>query len=289
MAGTSTEPRAAALEVGGGKGPTRAVVALRRALADERLSTALVYAISLLVVFALWEWSAQAFGLLALFPPPTVTVKRFAELVLDGTLEAAAVVSLLRILAGFLVGSLAGTALGLLMGSSPVVRALAEPYVHFLRFVPPLAWFAPVLLWFGTGESTRVLLIFYTTVFVVALNAMAGVAAVARNKVRMARAFGANRRQVFFLITLPASLPFIFTGMRMAMGNSFMTVVAAEMLGATEGLGYFVLSSQFWLDIAAIFSGVIALGVLGFAADHLFQWLIRRYGAKYGVQQSAFQ
>lgn len=266
-----------------------AAARLRRALADDRVSTPLVYAISIVVVLSLWEWAAQAFGLLALFPPPTATLRRFGELVVDGTLERAAVISLARILSGFLVGSLAGVLLGLLMGTSFVARAVAEPYVHFLRFVPPLAWFAPVLLWFGTGESTRVLLIFYTTVFVVALNTMAGVAAVAPNKVRMARAFGANGRQVFFLITLPASLPFVFTGMRMAMGNSFMTVVAAEMLGASDGLGYLILSAQFWLDIAAIFAGVIALGVLGFATDRLFQWLTRRYGGRYTVRQSGFQ
>lgn len=289
MAKSATERPSVALRVERDTRRPGALAALRRTLADERVNTPLVYAISLVVVVTLWEWSAQAFGLLALFPPPTATLTRLAELLLDGTLETAAVVSLARILSGFLIGSLAGAVLGLLMGSSLATRALAEPYVHFLRFVPPLAWFAPVLLWFGTGESTRVVLIFYTTVFVVALNTMVGVGAVAPNKVRMARAFGANRRQVFFLITLPASLPYVFTGMRMAMGNSFMTVVAAEMLGATEGLGYFVLSSQFWLDIAAIFSGVIALGALGFATDRLFQWLIHRYGGKYSVRQSAFK
>ena len=260
-----------------------------RVLSDERVSSVLVYAISIALVLMLWEIWARLFGFLALFPPPSITLKRLAELLMDGTLERAALVSLARILGGFVLGSLAGVLLGLLMGSSLVVRAVAEPYVHFLRFVPPLAWFAPILLWFGTGESTRILLIMYTTIFVVALNTMAGVAAIAPQKLRMARAFGASHVQLFFLVVLPACAPFIFTGMRMAMGNSFMTVVAAEMLGATDGLGYMIVSSQFWLDMGAIFAAVIVIGVLGFATDRVFRALIARFGAKYDVSQSAFK
>src|SRR4029078_4647395 len=102
-----------------------------------------------------WEAASRAFGLVVLFPPPTVTLRRFVELLATGELERAALISLLRIFGGFVVGSVLGALLGLLMGSFGTVRALAEPYVHFFRFVPPLAWFAPVLLWFGSGEGAR--------------------------------------------------------------------------------------------------------------------------------------
>ncbi|MBM3502253.1 MAG: ABC transporter permease [Alphaproteobacteria bacterium] len=255
----------------------------------ERLKSFGIYLLSVASVLVLWEWAARAFGLLILFPPPSTVLGTLSGLVLDGSIGLAALFSAGRILSGFLIGSLIGVFLGLLMGTSAVVRALAEPYVHFLRFVPPLAWFAPVLLWFGTGETTRILLITYTTVFVVTLNTIAGVSAVAINKARMARTLGADHRQVFFLVTLPASMPFIFTGMRLAMGNSFATVVAAEMLAADNGLGYMITSSQLSLDIPKIFSSVIALGVLGFAADRLFRALIDRFGGRYTVRQSAFE
>jgi len=261
---------------------------VRGALQDGRIRTPLIYGLSLLAVLGGWQFAAHRFRLLLLFPPPSATFERFVALLLDGSIEKASAVSLLRILAGFLVGSLAGILLGLLLGSSRLARALLEPYVHFFRFVPPLAWFAPVLLWFGIGEKARILLIVYTTVFAVALNAMAGVAAVSRNKIRMARAFGARPFQVFVLITLPASVPYIFTGMRVAMGNSFMTVVAAEMLAAGEGLGYLVNTGVIFLDTTTVFSGVIALGILGFTTDRVFRWLIRRFGGRFTAGPFAF-
>jgi ABC-type nitrate/sulfonate/bicarbonate transport system permease component len=246
-----------------------------------RLTDAAIYAMSIALVVVAWEWSARRFGFLALFPPPSVTFPRLLDLARDGSLGSAALVSVARILAGFLIGSAVGVVLGLLTGSSPLMRALLDPYIHFLRFIPPLAWFAPVLLWFGTGELTRVILIVYTTIFIVTLNTAAGVAAVPANKPRMARAFGASDRQVFLLVTLPACVPFILTGMRLALGNSFATVVAAEMLAANNGLGYMIASAQMWMDIAAIFSAVIVLGILGFLADRSLQWLTRRFGGQY--------
>lgn len=252
-----------------------------RALWDDHLNTILIYGVSLVAVLGCWQLAADRFHLFVLFPPPSTTFARLAGLILDGRLEVAAAVSLLRILAGFIAGSVIGILLGLLLGTSRTARALLEPYVHFLRFVPPLAWFAPVLLWVGTGELAKVLLIVYTTVFVVALNTMAGVIAIPRNKIRMARTFGGGPLQIFFLVMLPASVPYIFTGMRIAMGNSFMTVVAAEMLAANEGLGYLVNSGVLFLDTSTVFSGVIALGTLGFVIDRIFQSLIARFGGRF--------
>ena len=259
---------------------------MSESVARARIDTLIVYCVSIALVVALWEWAARAFGFLSLFPPPSVTFARLAELLGDGSIGVASLYSLGRILAGFLAGSAIGIFLGLMSGTSATFRALADPYIHFLRFIPPLAWFAPVLLWFGTGELTRILLITYTTVFVVTLNTMAGVLSVPPNKARMARAFGASNVQVFTLITMPASMPFIFTGMRLAMGNSFATVVAAEMLAANNGLGYLIASSQLWLEINTIFAAVIALGVLGFVADRLFLWLIDRFGGRYAVRSA---
>lgn len=265
-------------------GTTTAATPARRISRQARL--ALPYLLSVAIVGVGWELLARRFGLFNLFPTATMTFGRLAELLMDGTLIEAAAFSMVRILAGFLVGSLAGTLLGLVLGSFPLARAANEPFMHFFRFIPPLAWFAPVLLWFGTGEIAKVALIVYTTVFLVALNTMAGVAAVPHNKLRMAGAFGANRRQVFLLVTLPASAPYIFNGMRIAMGNSFATIVVAEMLAAQDGLGYLINSGLLFANTATVFTGIIALGVLGFVTDRLFQWLIRRFGGRFTVGPS---
>lgn len=257
---------------------------LGHALRDERCTTPLLYLLAILIALGGWQITADRFNLLLLFPPPTVTLRQFTRLLLDGTLETDGAVSLLRIAAGFLAGSALGVALGLALGMSRAVRAALAPAVHFLRFVPPLAWFAPMLLWVGTGELSKVLLIVYTTVFVVALNTMAGVLAIPRNKIRMARAFGAGPAWIFLLVTLPGSVPYILTGMRIAMGNSFMTVVAAEMLAANAGLGYLINRGVIFLDTGTVFSGMIALGMLGFATDRVFQRLIARFGGRFAPQ-----
>ena len=262
--------------------PPRTLRTANGAAARARIASSIAFsALSVASILLIWEAASRAFGLVLLFPPPTVTLRRFVELLATGELERAALISLLRIFAGFVVGSVLGALLGLLMGSFGTVRALAEPYVHFFRFVPPLAWFAPVLLWFGSGEGARVILIVYTTIFVVALNAMTGVAAVPRNKVRMARSFGASDVDIFRLVTLPACAPYIFTGMRIALGNSFMTIVVAEILGARDGLGYFVNSGVLFLDVPLVFSGVIALGLLGLLTDACFAWLIHRFAGRF--------
>lgn len=242
--------------------------------------------LSVVVALVAWELMARRFGMAGLFPSATATLGRFLELLLDGTLLKASAVSMLRILAGFAIGSAIGVVLGLFLGSSPLARAANEPFVHFFRFVPPLAWLAPVLLWLGSGEVAKVSLIVYTTVFVVALNTMAGVEAVPQNKLRMAGAFGASRAQTFRWVTLPASAPYIFNGMRIGMGNSFMTIVVAEIIAAQEGLGFLINRGLIFLNTATVFSGIITLGILGFLTDRGFQWLIRRFGGRFSAGQS---
>lgn len=255
-------------------------------LASERARAWGMTALAVAAALVAWELLARKFALYGLFPTATTTLARFWELLTNGTLLNASVASLLRILVGFAVGSALGVVLGLMLGASPVARAANEPFVHFFRFVPPIAWFAPLLLWLGSGEVAKIALIVYTTVFLVGLNTMAGVQAIPKDKIRMAGAFGASRRQTFAWVTIPASAPYIFNGMRIAMGNSFMTIVAAEMLAAQEGLGYLVNRGLLFLNTATVFSAIITLGLLGFATDRLFQWLIRRFGGRFTPQQS---
>jgi NitT/TauT family transport system permease protein len=124
-------------------------------------------------------------------------------------------------------------------------------------------------------------LITYTTTFIVLLNTLAAVFNVPRNKIRAAQSLGATRVQLFRLVILPASLYGIFTGMRVGMGLSFTTVVAAEMIAADAGLGYLIINSRLWFQTDVIFVGIIMLGALGYLADKTFQGLIRRVAWRY--------
>ena len=241
----------------------------------------LTYALSVTVLLWLWNWYATWLGIPLLFPTIGMVLETLFERVGNGLLFRDARLSMARIVAGFSIGSAVGVLLGLLMGSFRVLRAVATPFVQFFRFVPPLAWFAPVLLWFGTGETSRILLIIYTTTFIVTLNTIAGVDAVEVNKQRMATSFGANPWQIFSLITLPASAGHIVVGMRIAMGNSFMTVVAAEMLAAKAGLGALIFRGLQLLDLTRVFTGILALGLLDWLTDRAFRAAAARFGGRF--------
>ncbi|TYB46303.1 ABC transporter permease [Actinomadura chibensis] len=260
----------------------------RRVLANPARRAALrrapVAVAGILVILVCWELVARAYGKPLLFPGPAETGSTLLDGLTGGDIPDAAVASIGRVLSGLAIGSLAGVLLGLLSGSSRVLEALFEPFINVFRFIPPLAWFAPALLWLGAGETSKVALIVYTSVFVVAVNTAAGVKAVPKNMVRMARTYGAGPVRVFFAVRLPASLPYIFSGVRIAMGNAFMTVVTAEMLGAESGLGVLITEGTANTDVRGVFAALIVLGALGLCADRLFVRLLRRFGGRFSAR-----
>ena len=199
----------------------------------------------------------------------------------EGVLPYHVGVSLGRIGIGFLIGIAVGVPLGLAMGLFRPVFVFLEPYVQFFRFVPPVAWIIPAILWFGIGETSKVFLIFYTTVFLVLLNTMVGVGAVPRNQIRSARCFGAGPWQLFLRVSLPATMPYVLTGMRLAMGNSFAAVVGAEFIAAQSGLGFLIIESGTWMATDRMFAGMLTLGLLGIAADRLFRLAMTRWALRY--------
>ena len=216
-----------------------------------------------------------------LFPTPWKVLLKGNELAEDGTLWEQASASLARIGSGFVGGSLIGIPLGLAIGSFPIVRKLLEPYTEFLRFIPATAMITVAVIWFGIGEGSKIFLIIYTTVFIVIINTAAGVSAVASNKIRAARSLGASSIQVFFFVALPATVPYILTGMRLAMANSFVTIIAAELVAATNGLGRMIWDSRMYMLVDQIFVALVVLGFLGFTADRLFRWGIYAFAGRF--------
>ena len=137
------------------------------------------------------------------------------------------------------------------------------------------------VIWFGIGEGSKIFLIIYTTVFIIIINTAAGVAAVAPNKIRAARSLGASRAQVFFFVALPATVPYILTGMRLAMANSFVTIIAAELVAANSGLGKMIWDSRMYMLVDQIFVALLVLGMLGFVTDRLFRWGIYAFAGRF--------
>ncbi len=242
----------------------------------------LLYGASIAGMVVLWHVVSTTFFKPQFFPSPAVVFTTGVEMVQSRELFEHIGISLQRILTGFFVGSVLAAPLGLLMGSIRKVRIVFDPYTQFFRFVPSIAWLTPVVLWFGIGEVSKVLIIIYTTTFIVLINTMVGVSNIAANKLRAGACLGATPVKAFFHITLPATLPFILTGMRLAMGNSFATVVAAEMIAADAGLGYLIFNSRLWMATDRIFIGIVCLGALGLMTDRFFRYLIVRFAHQYG-------
>src|SRR6266705_6127444 len=207
------------------------------------------YALGFVSLFLIWQLASIYLVSSVLFPPPTVVFSKGQKLLRSGVLLEHLAASMQRILAGFVAGSLLGIPIGLAMGSFRPVRKLLEPYTEFLRFIPSVAMITVAVIWFGIGEASKIFLIIYTTIFIVILNTAAGVSAIAPDKIRAAQSLGATRAQIFFHVALPATVPYILTGMRLAMGNSFTTIVAAELIAANEGLGKMLWDGRMFMRV----------------------------------------
>ncbi len=204
-------------------------------------------------------------------PAPEVTSSRFFELNADGyrnfTLLEHTWASLQRVLLGFLFGALLGIPLGYAMGLTNWARGWFDPIVEFMRPVPPLALIPLMIIWFGIGEQSKVILLFLAALWIMTIAARSGVSGVAISKVHAAYSLGASKWQILRKVIIPNSLPEIFTGSRVAMGVCWGTVVAAELVAAEKGLGMMIMvASKFQLtDIVIV--GIILIGVIGFLID----------------------
>jgi taurine transport system permease protein len=215
-------------------------------------------------------------------PAPEIVLERFMDLNAEGyqgfTLWEHTWVSLRRVLLGFFFGALIGIPIGYAMGLTNWSRGWFDPIVEFMRPVPPLALIPLMIIWFGIGELSKVILLFLAALWIMIIAARSGVSGVAITKVHAAYSLGANKMQILRKVIVPNSLPEIFTGARVAMGVCWGTVVAAELVAANVGLGkMIVVASKFQLtDIVII--GIILIGIIGFLIDvgmrALESWLV---------------
>lgn len=239
-----------------------------------------LYVILAIGTFVVWSIAAS-FSQPVFFPGPLAVLKAFRGLSADGSLLKFAGVSYARILSGWFVGSIIGIPIGLIAGRVNLARKVMEPYIQFFRFIPPIAFVTLSLIWFGMGETSKIVLIIYTTTFIVIINTMSGVLNVEKEKIRAGQCLGASDRQIMFHIVIPATVPYIITGMRLAMGNSFMTVVSAEMIAAQSGIGFLIFNARLFMQTDQIFVGIITLGVMGLLADYLFRIVIQKLFYRY--------
>jgi NitT/TauT family transport system permease protein/taurine transport system permease protein len=229
-----------------------------------------------LVAFALavgvwWLLTAvHAFPSFAL-PSPGDVYQAFVTLTTTGylsaTLQQDLVASLARVGVAFAGAVVAGTVIGVIMAESKVIFGLIDPFLQFLRPIPPLAFIPLFVVWFGIGESPKVLLILVSTVPVIIINTISGVRDTPRQRLEVARCLGATRSQTLRYVVLPSALPSVFTGMKVGVGVAWSTLVAAELIAAQSGLGWLVEQAGQELQTATVVVGIIVIGIVGYLME----------------------
>jgi ABC-type nitrate/sulfonate/bicarbonate transport system permease component len=228
----------------------------------------------LLVMGALlgaWE-AAFVLGLLSplRFPPPTKLAASFAELALEGfpygaLLGTHALATLQRVMAGYGIALALAIPLGLLIGTTPWLDRMTAPVVAFCRSVATLSLLPLALVWFGTGEATKVFLIGYGCFWVMLTSAIAAIKLVDPLLLRAARSLDTPRRDLFLRVMLPAALPRLAAGARMALGMGFVVIVGAEMIGTSLGLGALIMEARTFYRSDITLVGMACIGAIGFA------------------------
>jgi taurine transport system permease protein len=237
---------------------------------------------TLLVLLAIW-WAvaAQQWVSPLFLPPPGQVLTKLVSIAgpqgfMDATLWQHLAASLGRILVALLAAVIVGIPVGIAMGLSPTVRGILDPLIELYRPVPPLAYLPLMVIWFGIGETSKILLIYLAIFAPVAMSALAGVKSAQQVRIRAAQSLGASRAQVLWFVILPGALPEILTGLRIGLGVGWSTLVAAELIAATRGLGFMVQSAGEFLATDVVLAGIAVIAVIAFSLELGLRALQRR-------------
>ena len=244
-------------------------------------SRGLLTVASLVLAFAIWQFLSSVLFNPFLIPPPLEVIRTAIPMLMSGEIISDVTISMTRVLVGFATGSLAGVVVGVLLGRIRLLHDLLDPIIELLRYLSPTAMIPIAVIWFGIGELSKYFLIFWGTFFIVVINTTAGVWRTPVARQRAAECLGANQLQIFALVIVPSAVPYIVTGMRVAMASSFMSIIPAEILAADSGIGYLLQKSSMLLQTNRIFVALLTICVLGFIVDRIFRFFVDRVLARY--------
>lgn len=245
-------------------------------------SSTITSAVSIAVLFALW-WVATHMGWIRdlFLPTPEKVFTSFVS-AWRGDIQGGKPLtehlgwSLYRVFAALVLAVVTAVPIGIAMGVSRVMRGIFDPPIEFYRPLPPLAYLPLIVIWFGIEETAKVVLIYLACFAPLAMAARAGVRSVAVEQINAAYSMGASHGQVIRYVIIPGAMPEILTGMRIAVGFGFTTLVAAEMVAATAGLGQMVLNASNFLRTDVVIMGIVVIGVIAYLFDLLMRWVEHR-------------
>ncbi|WP_018633739.1 ABC transporter permease subunit [Neomegalonema perideroedes] len=236
---------------------------------------------TLTAIFGLWQIASARGWAPPVFLPSPERVWKAARTAMEvgyanATLGQHAAASLGRVMAALLATLLIAVPVGFVLALSPVGRGLLDPIIEFIRPLPPLAYLPLVIIWFGIGEGSKILVISVAMFAPIAISTAFGVGSASESQIRAARSFGASRIQTLRHVLLPAALPSILSGVRIALGAGWTTLVASELVAASRGLGYMIQSAAQFLVTDMVIVGILAISLFAFGFEILFR-LVERF------------
>lgn len=254
-----------------------------RAKVSELWSTRAVSLATILIFFLAWSLSAY-FKLVSpvFLPSPLAVLLKFYSVAVNGFVDATLwqhlSASLIRVFAALFFSLLVAIPVGIAIGVSSIGQGIFDPILEFLRPIPPLAYLPLVIIWFGIGESSKILVIAIAMLAPMAISTASGVRGVSHDRINAARTLGATRIQLVFNVILPSATPSILTGLRIALGTGWTTLVAAELVAATRGLGFMIQSAAQFLVTDVVITGIFTIAIIAFILEvglrRLERWLV---------------
>lgn len=231
-----------------------------------------------IIILIVWQASSNA-GLInkAILPSVTSVVDTGISLIEKGRLQEHILISIIRVVQGFLLGTVLGTVVGVIMAFSKFTNRFLVSLVGILRPVPMIAWVPLLILWLGIGEETKISLITVGTFWPVLLNTIHGIQSVDTKLLEVAKILKKNRFTIIFKVIFPAALPSMLTGIRLGMGNAWSCVVTAEMIAASKGIGYMITYARDTSKPAEVLVGVFVIGLIGLLIDTVILRLQKRF------------
>lgn len=223
--------------------------------------------LSIALVLLIWWLVAIALNNESLLPYPSSVWNEFIKDLGNGSLLANSWASLQRVLIGFVIAVISSIPVGFLLGWYSIIRGIAEPVIQFLRVIPPIAIIPLIIVYLGIGEPAKIFLIWYSAFLTIVITVYGGIRAIDSTLIRAGRVLGAKDLDIFLDIAVPASVPFIFVGMRLGLAAAWSTLVAAELIASSSGLGYLITQAGQYRNLSAVLLGIGAIGVIGLVMD----------------------
>ena len=262
---------------------------MKKTSLPSRLTEHLLPTLSVIVFVGAWQLFVDLKGIQPIYlPSPVAIFRALIRMCLDGTMEYNLGLTLLRILAGFMIATIAGVGFGILMGMSRLLSRISGPWIAALYPLPKISLIPLLIIWLGSGETYKIVISAISAFFPIVMSTYAAVQQVDRGLIKAAQDLGANRHQVQLKVVMPAAIPTIFAGLDIGMGVTIILVVAAEMIGSSGrgGIGSILITAGQIMETEQVFAALVVLAIVGAAIIKLQQW-IERLIAPWAVRQGS--